>query len=154
MDGGVGYRLRDPCKHCGQSVGSIELKGGQDCVYCRCGRFQYNAPKTETGRRERTVATTHKGIKPNLRYKVIDRAKRHCETCLRHQDSLRDAGGLHVGHRVSVADATAMGWTDRQINHMDNLIAQCGECNLGLGKVSLSSDMNQEIDQLRKHDGR
>ena len=148
-----GHRLREPCGHCSGMLGRIEPRNGQDCVYCVCGKWQYNAPKTETGRKQRTISTTHKGITPRIRYRVLDRAKRHCETCLRNQADLREAGGLHVGHRVSVADAMDMGWNDREINHLDNLIAQCGECNLGLGRDSLSLGMNEQIDKLRESDG-
>lgn len=46
-DGG-GMHMRRPCG-CGEKVGVIQHKSGQDCVYCRsCGKWQYNAPRSET----------------------------------------------------------------------------------------------------------
>ena len=45
------YAMPAPCKKCGCTNGRIETRSGQDCVLCQiCGAFQYNAPKTETGR--------------------------------------------------------------------------------------------------------
>jgi ribonuclease HI len=44
------FTMRAPCRWCGGETGTITQKSGQDCVYCVCGRYQYNAPKSETGR--------------------------------------------------------------------------------------------------------
>src|SRR5690242_3831364 len=42
--------MRAPCPHCGHGRGYIEVRGGQRCVFCtRCGRWCYNAPKSEIG---------------------------------------------------------------------------------------------------------
>ena len=61
--------LRKPCKECGHRYGSIDTRGGQDCVYCgKCDAYQYNAPKTETGRKPRSLSTTHALIKPKQRW--------------------------------------------------------------------------------------
>lgn len=123
--------MRRPCS-CGCISGRIEDRGGQDCVFCeQCGRWQYNAPRTETGRAVRTVSTTHAGIKPKQRFRIIQRDGGKCRTCGRHSD------GLHIGHVLSVKDGHECGFTDEQLNSDANLIAQCSECNLGQGRRSL-----------------
>lgn len=120
------FTLRAACKSCGSLLGYVTTKGNQDCVYCDCGKFQYNAPKTETGREVRSVSTVHKGIK-SKRIRILLRANGHCELCGRHEE-------LHVGHLISVDHGIASGMTDIQINDEENLAAMCAECNLGLGK--------------------
>lgn len=43
------FTMRRACV-CGSTVGRVVEKGGQDTVTClRCERFQYNAPRSETG---------------------------------------------------------------------------------------------------------
>lgn len=97
--------LRNPCKGCGASDGALKPTGFQDCVYCRkCGLFQYNAPRTETGREKLTTRTAH-NISPSQRSRVI----------------------------MSVAEALDQGIAPAQFNSDDNLMA-CAQCNLGLGK--------------------
>lgn len=123
----MSFQMRAPCKNCGHEFGSIEMKGGQDCVYCGiCGKHQYNAPKTETGRAVRTVTTVHNGIKPGQRSRILLRANSSCELC--HSVSKP----LHVGHLLSVNDGVRQGLTDAEINSDENLAAMCDECNLGL----------------------
>lgn len=121
--------MRAPCKYaCGSQQGRIETRGGQDCVYCcGCGRHQYNAPKTETGRAVRSLSTTHAAIRPKLRTAVLERANSCCEICHRGDRPLQ------VGHVVSVADGHDIGLPDSIINSMENLIAECDECNSGAG---------------------
>lgn len=127
MDGHV---LRKPCG-CGATAGQIETRNGQDCVFCLgCGRFQYNAPRVETGRKVRTVSTVHEGIKPNQRARILLRASRRCELCGKE-------GLLHVGHLVSVKHGLANGLADAEINSDENLAAFCDECNLGLGEETV-----------------
>jgi hypothetical protein len=122
--------LRNPCFRCGHGEGRIETRNGQDCVFCLgCDLHQYNARKTETGRKARSVSTTHDAIKPKLRSKIIDRANRRCERCGKPAEQAKT--GLHVGHVVSVADGHAYGLSDAEINSPENLIAECDECNLG-----------------------
>lgn len=125
--------MRAACKHCDCVSGRIETRSGQDCVFCgNCGRWQYNAPKTETGRKERTVSTTHRAIKPAQRRRILDRAHRCCEVC--HSSGVT----LHVGHILSVKDGVAYGLTDAEINSDENLIAECEQCNLGQGSRPMS----------------
>lgn len=121
------HPLRNPCKRCGGSAGTIRPTGFNDCLYCdSCALFQYNVPKTESGRASRTVRSVH-SIAPSQRSRILfDRAGGKCEICGRRED-------LQVGHMISVADGMAQGMTDAQINDDANLCAMCAECNLGLG---------------------
>ncbi len=121
------FRMRAMCSGCGGTDGRVESRGGQDCVFCmECGKFAYNAPRTETGREVRTVSTVHEAIKPKQRARIIARATLHCELC-------GASGLLHVGHIVSVKRSVSLGWTDAEINDDENLAAMCEQCNLGLG---------------------
>lgn len=118
--------MRQPCK-CGVTGGVRVEKNGQDTVRCgACGTFQYNAPRTETGRKQRSVTTVHAGIKPKQRARILSRATARCEVCGSH-------GNLHVGHIVSVDSGFESGLTDAEINDDENLLCLCEECNLGWG---------------------
>lgn len=129
------FTLRKPCI-CGNNDGKIESRNGQDCVFCSaCGKWQYNAPKTETGRATRSIQTTHESISPKLRSKIISRANMRCERCGR--PASESSLGLHVGHVVSVEHGHRCGLTDAEINSEENLIAECAECNLGHGSEAL-----------------
>lgn len=121
------YQLRKPCRKCSGSDGRIETKNGQDCVYCVCGTYQYNAPKTETGRAVRTVATVHAAIGSKKRAAILMRANGGCELCGKR------GCNLHVGHLISVDHGIKSGLTDEQINDPENLCSLCDECNLGIG---------------------
>jgi len=121
------WPLRNPCVECGATVGRIATKGGQDRVFCICGKHQYNAPKTETGREPRTVTTVHNGISPRQRARVLMRATGRCEICGARKD-------LHVGHLLSVEAGLRIGMTEAVLNADENLAAMCDECNLGIGK--------------------
>ena len=124
----VSLPLRKQC-HCGCSDGRVVTKNGQDCVYCSsCGKHHFNAPKTETGRKVRSLATTHAAIKPKQRWRIIERAGGVCESCRCVPTSEQ---GLHVGHVVSVKDGHYLKLSDAIINSDENLIAQCGQCNSG-----------------------
>ena len=129
------HTLRKECGNCGGTSGKIETRNGQDCVFCDCGRFQYNAPKNETGRESRSVSTSRAAIKPNQRSRIIERANSRCERCGKH--ALESATGLHVGHILSVAEADASGISHDIVNSDENLICECDECNLGHGKGCL-----------------
>lgn len=44
------FRLRKPCQACQGKWGRLARKTGQDTVWCQgCGKYQYNAPRAETG---------------------------------------------------------------------------------------------------------
>lgn len=117
----------DGCRHCGIVDGYITTRNGQDCVFCeRCNRFQYNAPRVETGREPRTVTTVHEGVKPGQRSRIIMRDQARCVFCSSKES-------LHVGHLLSVSVGLSMGLTEVQLNHDDNLVTTCAECNLGQG---------------------
>ena len=126
------YPMRAPCRECGEPNGVREMKGRQDTVRCAsCGRFQYNAPRVETGAPTATVRS-REDISPGLRSRVLERCDNACWECGRRPPAVI----LHVGHLISVDDAKANGWADEQANHPLNLIAACEECNLGRGKRS------------------
>jgi hypothetical protein len=43
------HTMRAPCTSCGNTNGYLEWRHGQACVFCAtCGRWNYNAAKTET----------------------------------------------------------------------------------------------------------
>jgi 5-methylcytosine-specific restriction endonuclease McrA len=120
------HSLRKPCV-CGGTEGYLIEKGAQDCVYCgECDAWQYNAPRTETGKAVRSVTTIHNGIKPKQRARILMRASARCEVC-------GSRGDLHVGHIVSVEMGLHFGLPDDEINDDENLMALCSECNLGMG---------------------
>jgi hypothetical protein len=128
------FKLRKPCFECGSETGIIRTRNGQDCAYCSvCDKYQkYNVPKTESGRKPRTVSNVHSAIKPKQRARILLRATGKCELCgYRPDDPTRC---LHVGHIISVNVGMAQGLTDRELNDDENLMALCDECNLGLGQ--------------------
>ncbi len=121
------YKLRKPCTACGGETGEIRTKNGQDCVWCWCGKYQYNAPRVETGRKPRTVLSVHEGITAKTRARIITRATGRCEMC-------GDRGNLHVGHIISVKAGLAGGLTEVELNDDENLSCLCEACNLGMGR--------------------
>lgn len=126
------YKMRKPCL-CGSELGYLTEVSGQDTVRCiACDKHCYNAPRTETGRAQRTVGTVHSRVKPKLRRRILERDGDRCVLC--HAIDVP----LHVGHIVSVDAGLAVGLTDDEINDEENLIAQCEECNLGQGAQPIS----------------
>lgn len=119
--------MRNPCRFCGETRGSVVTKDGQDCVYCAsCRKYAgYNAPRTETGRRERSAQTVHAGIKPAQRARIIERANARCELCGKSAEMCSASG-----------DA--------------NLICSCDECNLGIGRHSLALRQYLRILSIRE----
>jgi 5-methylcytosine-specific restriction endonuclease McrA len=139
--------MRNPCKYCGEIEGFIVTRNGQDCVHCvRCEGHQYNAPRTETGRKVRTVSTVHDAISSKQRKRIILRASGRCEMC---GAKYSDDTGLHVGHLISVENGVKQGLTDRQINSDENLSAMCAQCNLGLGSETVPLWMATAIIRAR-----
>ena len=115
------------CRRCGSEDISIQEKHGQDVVRCnQCLKWSHNAPRTETGRKARTVSTTHEAIRASVRTEVLVRATGRCEMC-------GALSSLTVGHLVSVKVGHDYGLTDDEINSQENLCAMCDECNSGLG---------------------
>lgn len=122
------FTMRAPCKKCSGTLGKIIEVSGQDTVRCLlCNAHVYNAPRTETGREQRSVTTVHNGVKPKLRARILERDCNRCVLCK------ADDRPLHAGHIVSVDAGFAAGLTDAEINDEENLIATCEECNLGQG---------------------
>lgn len=125
------FEMRRPCQGCRSSEGYIVTRSGQDCVFCAaCDTFQYNAPRTETGRAVRSVSTVHEAIRTNQRARIIERASGRCELC-------GAPPPLDIGHLLSVKDGLAEGLTESIINSDENLAAMCKECNLGFGPRSV-----------------
>ena len=126
--------LRKLCS-CGCARGTVTETGGQDVVRClACERYQYNAPRTETGRKRRTVQTTHAAIKPKQRSRIIERASSRCERCGKGAGACT----LHVGHILSVDIGHRYGIEDELLNDDENLMCLCDECNLGMGAEPMS----------------
>ncbi len=124
--------MRRPCPTCAEVTGRIRTAGGQDSVFCLgCGEFQYNAPRMETGRKARSLKTTHDLVGPKKRARVLARSNGLCELC----GSQRD---LTVADLLSVGDGHRAGLSDLGLRDDENRAAMCAECNLGLGSLSVS----------------
>lgn len=124
----MSYQMRKPCSECGCAFGVIRTVGFQDTVRChQCGKFQYNAPRQETGKPQMHVPT-REAVKLATRTIVLLRANGACEVC--HN---RDVP-LSVGHLLSLDAGRAQGMTDEELNHEENLAAMCDACNLGIGR--------------------
>ena len=137
------YKMREPCRGCGHEFGRVVEVGAQDTVRCLdCGRHCYNAPRTETGKKVRTVQTTHEAIKPKHRVRILERANGRCELCGKGPDRGIE---IHVGHIISVERGHELGMSDAEINDDENLLASCAECNLGLGKQTISLRMMLKV---------
>jgi hypothetical protein len=124
--------MRASCPTCEGLDGYIETRNGQDCVFCaNCSRWCYNAPKHETGRAIRPLRT-RPDIKPNQRARILDRDNGTCILC--HRANI----DLDVGHLISIDEGRALGMTDLELYHDDNLAAMCGPCNSGYGAISVN----------------
>jgi len=122
------YPLRAPCLGCGHTRGRVIERNGQDTVRClSCDRHCHNAPRTETGRAQRSVTTVHAAIKPKQRARIIMRDGARCIWC-RNSES-----NLHVGHIISVEVGLQHGLSDQELNDDENLVVLCENCNLGQG---------------------
>lgn len=126
--------MRAPCKYgCDCTLGNFTTTNGQDVVRCcNCGKAQYNAPKTETGRAVRSVSTTHAALRPKMKVAILERANGRCEMC----GNGPPKSNLHVGHIISVKLGMD-DMTDAELNDEENLVCLCDECNLGMGDEPL-----------------
>lgn len=121
--------LRKPCDNCGESHGRVKRVGLQDTVRCvECGKFQYNAPRTETGERKVSLSSVHNAIKPKKRARIFERAGGRCEAPGCGRSEL-----LTVGHIVSVKVGLELGYDEVLLNDDENLMAMCATCNAGWG---------------------
>jgi 5-methylcytosine-specific restriction endonuclease McrA len=120
------YTMREPCRFCGEATaGFLTPAGGQNVIRCaECGRAVYNAPKWETGEAVRSLAT-RPDIKVSTRTRILERDGGTCVAC--HRDDVP----LDVGHLLSVVDGRALGATDAELWHDDNLASMCESCNSG-----------------------
>jgi 5-methylcytosine-specific restriction endonuclease McrA len=119
------HQLRAPCA-CGSTTGVIRTVGLQDTVRCACGKFQYNAPRTETGRKQRTLAS-REGITPSMRARILDRHDHACIACGKRPPEVR----LELEHMISREVAAEFDLLDDLIDSEWNLAPMCAECNSG-----------------------
>lgn len=125
--------MRSACMGCGNEVGRIETRNGQDVVRCAaCGKYAgYNAPRSETGREVRSLRT-RSGIKPRQRARILERDNGTCVLC--HRNDVN----LDVGHLISVDAGRKLDLSDELLNDDENLAAMCAACNSGLGARPVS----------------
>jgi 5-methylcytosine-specific restriction endonuclease McrA len=123
--------MRSPCAGCGCLDGTVTTKNGQDVVRCaECGKWCYNAPRTETGR-ERRSQRTRPAIRPGQRTRILLRDNSTCVLC--HRSNV----ALDVGHLISVHDGRILGMSDAELDDDENLAAMCASCNSGLSAETL-----------------
>ncbi len=140
--GAESYPLRKPCP-CSSGEGYIREQNGQQVVYCtRCHRYQYCAPKSETGLPQRSVST-RPVLKPKHRARILERDSGRCVVCGRGE------GNMHIGHLLSVEDGRKLGASDDEIWSDENLAVMCEECNLGFGKQTVALRLVYRVLQIR-----
>lgn len=133
------YTSRESCPDCDTTEAVIQTRNGQATVRCAiCDRHLYNAPRTETGERQRSASTVRRGIKPSQQARILDRDHGRCVLCGRA--SGEDEGVIvRLGHLVSVEDGLDLGLTDDEINDDANLAAMCDACDAGFNRRSVSA---------------
>jgi 5-methylcytosine-specific restriction endonuclease McrA len=136
------YPLRKPCA-CTSETGYIREQNGQQVVYCNfCHRYQYCAPKAETGLPQRSVSS-RPILKPKQRARILERDSGRCVVCGRGD------GNMHIGHLLSVEDGRKLGASDEEIWSDENLAVMCEECNLGFGKQTVALRLVYRVLQIR-----
>ncbi len=130
--------LREPCKQCGTKRGKGPQKvNGQNTVRCAvCRRFQYNAPKSETGEAVRSIRS-REDVDSFQRARIFERDGAICGLCARRSPDVI----LHVAHLISVADCIEYGFGSVDYNDDANLFVACEECNLGQGAKTYAPTM-------------
>ena len=114
------YDSRQECPDCGIKSAAVAPSNGQNVVRCaKCGRHLYNAPKTETGERPRTVSSLRHAIKPSQQARILDRDHRTCLLCGRANVHLT------IGHLLSVEEGVSVGASEGELDHDANLAAMC-----------------------------
>ena len=85
---GLDHQIREPCKFCGGQRGRVDRKGVQDCICCAtCGKWFYNAPRSETGNpvaHYRTMASKGKVVSEKEVRGWPKNARGDCENNLAH----------------------------------------------------------------------
>ncbi len=120
------FKLRKPCL-CGCPDGQITTRNGQDVARCqKCDLFQYNAPKLETGRAQRSLAT-RPGITPSQRARIFAVHDNACIVCGRRPPDVE----LVLAHIISREIADRYGMLDALIDSEFNLAPMCPEDNSG-----------------------
>jgi len=111
---------------------SLSMRGPNYFKSCdKCGLRQHEKmwlTKVEAGVESRSVQSTHKGIKPATRARILERGSLRCEICGATNVLLQ------VGHFLSVAEGERSGLTVDEINSDENLFSTCEECNYGQGQ--------------------
>ena len=142
------YQMRSPCKSCGCQDGYITTVGMQDTIRCiECGRWCYNAPRTETGRETRSLRTRPE-IKPGQRTRILIRDNGTCIIC--HRNDLP----LDVGHLISVRDGETHGIPQSDLFDDENLAAMCSPCNSGLSHETVHLKLLVVAIKVRLENGR
>lgn len=133
LRGAEEYESTRACPRCGDITPAVlVVVSNQNTVRCQvCGKHIYNAPKTETGQKPRTVATLRQGMKPSQQARVLERDGGRCILCHRNDVPLT------VGHLISVKDGATLGLAPRELADDFNLAAMCESCNAGLGGRSV-----------------
>lgn len=122
-------RMRAFCENCGGQSGTVTDRNGQNVVNCAgCGRYQYCAPKRETGQRPMNLQERI-GVKPSVRARILRDWDHRCAYC--GTDAFQTNGGLHLAHLIDRQDAHRYGLLDELIDDPVNLVPACAACNLG-----------------------
>lgn len=120
--------LRAPCE-CGTLLGYVIVKNGQDCAYCsRCDTWQYNRPRSESGRDTRSTSTTEH-VKPKARARILAKHGHQCISCGR--SPMVHGVVLDIDHLIPLALAERHGMLDDLTRSEMNMAPMCAECNRG-----------------------
>ncbi len=125
--------LDPPCKACGSNDGILYPHGQHMRLDCaQCGAYVKFVRLADLGMATRTVRT-RADIKPSTRARILERDNYACSGCGAKATAVFP---LHVGHMLSVEDATALraDGVDVRDDDLDsdfNYVTTCSECNSG-----------------------